>query len=294
MAFAKRHLTFTFQLGQGDFGEEGSDTVTLKGLRATADITCSIGNTPSHGDLRIWGMPLDVMNKLTVLNVTAYPELRLNKVIVEAGDDKSGMGVCFDGNILEAWVDGGDPPDMAFTVSASTGLFEDKKPIPPTSYDGSVDAAVLLSSLARQKGMGFENHGVIGHLSNPYLPGTVDSQIQAACAALDCEYSTDKNILAVWPRGGSRTGAAIRISPDTGMVGYPSFTEQGCRFRTIYNPNLVFGSIVDVTSQLSAANGQWIVANVAHNLDAEAPGGQWFSEVDCTILGHILPIIPPR
>jgi hypothetical protein len=38
MSFVQRLLSFTFQLGQGQFGNSGFDVVTISGLRASCRI----------------------------------------------------------------------------------------------------------------------------------------------------------------------------------------------------------------------------------------------------------------
>lgn len=294
MAFAQRYLDFRFVLSQGSYGDGSSDTVDLKGLRASANITRAGGNSQASAELRIWGVPLDVANRLTVLQILAYPELKPNTVIVSAGDEINGSSVVFEGTIQEAWVDASAAPDVMFHVAAFTSQYERLQPIPPTSYNGSVDASVALAGIAAQLNYGLENNGVTARLDNPYWPGDLGSQLRKICEAADCQYDLDdgNRILAIWPRGGNRSSAApIMISKDTGLVGYPAFTEQGCRFTNLYNPNLAYRREVEVHSDLTAANGTWTIANVNHNLDALIPGGRWFTEIECILAGHSLPII---
>lgn len=57
-------------------------------------------------------------------------------------------------------------------------------------------------------------------------------------------------------------------------------------------PSLSYGQKIRLRSTLgSPANGDWIVANVTHNLDAEVPGGQWFTHVECGRDGYPTPVI---
>lgn len=293
MAFSRRLINFRFELGQGDFGAPSLDTVEVTGLRSSVDIVHAGGNSLSLAEMRVWGMPLSVMNKLTVLNVYATPERRNNRVTILAGDEESGVVVCFVGGIQEAWIDGANPPDVAFHVSAASAFVENIRPIPPTSYRGSVDVALVVSGIAAQMGMSLENGGVTGKLSDPYLPGALGAQLESVCRAADIEYVIDtvKRVVAIWPKGGTRDGAALVVSVETGLVGYPTFTQNGVRLRSLYNPDLIFGKKLEVHSEFAAANGTWVVANVNHNLDADVPGGGWFTEVECTLFGHSPPIV---
>lgn len=293
MAFAQRHLDFRFQLGQGAFGADGSDTVDLTGLRATANITRAGGNTVSSAELRIYGMPPDVMAKLTVLNLLSYQQMRQNIVTVLAGDEQSGSTVAFVGTIKEAWVDAQAAPDVAFHVLAYSALFESLKPVSPISYNGSVDVATVISGIAQQMDMTLENNGVSVQLQDAYYPGTLRMQLQQVARHAGINFYIDDidRVIAIWPAGGSRGGVDLLVSKDTGLVGYPTFTEQGCRFKMLYNPSIAFGQGLTVKSDIAAASGHWVIAYVSHNLDAYVPDGIWFTEVDCTLAGHPLPII---
>lgn len=287
--FSRRIVDLTFMLGEGDFGEAGLDTVTLSGLRCSANITKAGGASMSMLDLRVWGMSLEQMNKLTVLNKLAYPQQRFNVVTVSAGDEDAGTSVVFRGTIQEAWADGRNPPDMMFHVSAFSGLFESIKAVPPTSYKGSVDAATVFAGIALQMGFSLENSGVTGTvLNDPYLPGALGDQLRSVARAAHVSYLIEpaEGILAIWPKGGSRNGQIIEVSSATGMVGYPSFTQNGIQITTLYNPSLVFGRNIRVASAFGSANGTWTIANVSHNLDSDLPGGEWFSEIECTLLGQ--------
>ena len=293
MTLLRRKIDLSFTLGTGSFGESGADTVEISGLRTSATITKSGGVSMSQLELRVWGMPLDTMQKLTVLNKLAYAQERANNVTVRAGDDENGMGVVFTGTIKEAWADASNPPDVEFTVSAFTGGLDAVRPVAPTSYNGPVAVDVALSSIAAQMvpPRTLENSGVQTILDSPYLPGTLRDQALAVARAARCDMLIDDNVIAIWPSGQARGGLSLDISPETGLVGYPQFTQNGIALTTLYTPSLVFGQKIKVTSGLGAANGEWQVAAVQHSLDAEIPGGQWFTRIECGLLGAPAPVI---
>lgn len=288
-----RKINITFQLGTGSFGTDGSDKVEITGLRTSAVITKAGGASMSTLELQVWGMPLDTMQKLTVLNKLAYAQERDNTVTLIAGDDESGLGVVFTGTIKEAWADASNAPDVLFTVSAFSGGLDAVKPVAPVSYQGSVSVDTVLGSIAAQMTPPhtLENSGVQVTLDNPYLPGTLRDQALAVARAARCNMLIDEQVLAIWPLGETRGSLTLDISAETGLVGYPQFTQNGIALSVLFTPSLVFGQTIKVTSALAAANGSWVVAAVQHNLDAELPGGQWFTRVECGLLGHPAPII---
>lgn len=293
MAFKHRRIDLEFQLGQGDFGKAGFDTVRVSGLRVTASVTRSGGAQMSELSMRVFGLSLDVMNKLTILNILRQYDARRNTVTFSAGDD-DGTAVCFMGNIVEAWADISQP-EAAMYVRAATGYLDLLQPVAPTSYQGSVDAAFILSGLAARMNppLTLENSGVSVQLSNPYLDGTLLEQIRAVAQAgnFNCVIDDVTQRLAIWPEGGTRQGLRTVIGPSTGMVGYPTYTQNGIQLTMLYNPAIAFGTEIQVESQLLPAAGGWSVAQVNHDLESETPGGKWYTRVECGLIGQAVPIV---
>lgn len=293
MSFVRRRIDLQFQLGTGAFGEDGSDTVTLSGLRVSAGISKAGGVSMSEANLRVFGMPLDVMNKLTVLNKLRYQDQRFNTVTISAGDDETGVAVAFVGTISEAWVDASSAPDVSFVVVAQTGLLDLVKPVAPTSFRGSVDVATVLNGIAVQMvpPRQLENTGVSVQIANPYLVGTLVDQLRTVARAANINCIVDDHVVAIWPAGAARGGAVPLISPSTGLVGYPLTTQNGIQLTTLFNPGLAFGLEIDVQSALTPANGGWSIASVTHEIESETPGGKWFTRVECGLLGQTVAIV---
>ena len=286
MAFTHRVIKLKFKLGSGVFNSGSDDTVEIEGLRCSANIVHQ-GIGYAEADVQVWGMPLELMNKLTVLNKVRFEQQVNNQLIIEAGDE-NGTAMCFGGAVWEAWADGRQAPDVVFHVSANSGLFVLSQSIPPTSYKGSVDAAFVISGIAQQMGYAFENSGVTGRLTDPYKPGSPKSQIESVCNDVNCAWTVDdaNKVVAIWPKDGARDGDVLTISKDTGLVGYPSFTQAGIQFTTLFNPSLEFGRKIKMESQFQTANGQWQVYGLAHRLESNLPGGEWFTDVECMYLDH--------
>lgn len=286
MSYARRKITVKFRLGEGNFGESGANTIEVEGLRVTASIQKNGGVSLSRLAMRVYGLDLSKMNQLSTLGKPLI-QGRNNVVSVSAGDDETGMGVIFQGIIYEAWVDFSSAPEAALIVNAYTGLLDGLRPLPATSYPGSADAGVIVSSLATQMGYAFENGGVQVQLATPYFSGTGRQQLEAVARAGDFNFFIDDVLttVAIWPRDGSRAGLTPLVAPETGMVGYPTHTENGIVVTTLFNPAIVFGRQLEVRSALTPANGTWTVFAVSHELESENPGGPWFTRAQCTVLG---------
>lgn len=303
MAFTRRILSASFTLGQGNFGDEGqSNAVKVEGLRMRARIDNAGGAAQTTLDLTVYGMSLSVMNTLSTLGFVATT-LRKNTVSVSAGDEK-GLAVVFSGTIYAAYVDLTSQPDGSFRVQATSAAFDAVAPADPTSYNGSVDVALVLENIAGQLGVPFENNGVSVILHNPYFAGSLKSQAQQAVdhAGIAWNVLGDRS-LAIWYPGQARGSVAPLVSADTGLVGYPGYTSNGIYFRTIFNPSIVFGGKVNVQSSQLLINqtndkgelqpgakvggsGTWGVTQINHDLETLVPHGNWFSDVQAAPVGY--------
>lgn len=284
--WSHKRLVVTFRLGTGDFGEAGFDTTTLPDdLRVSASVS-KVGS-PGFGvmQLRIWGMTLKMMNKLSTLGMRST-DLRRNEVMLQAGDDTtSTLSTVFVGTIVNAWADFSGMPDVVFTVMGQAGALDLIKPVAPTSYKGVVDVASAMQALASKMGRTFENTGVTAKLVDQYLPGTAADQARRLAKAADISLSFDDNKLAIWPKGGARGSQVPLVNEHTGMREFPTFTALGIAVTTMYNPSIIFGGAVQVKSRLETATGRWILYDLGHELDANVPKGNWFTRFEAAAPG---------
>jgi hypothetical protein len=286
--YAQRILSYEFAFGTGDYGDSGATHLNLgaptqagkPGLRST--FTCSKAQLPNVGyaNIRIFGMTLSQINDLTKAGY--YWATHKNLVAVQAGDAQAGLTTIFNGQIYQAYPDFNTQPDVSFVILANdfspNGAIH-MKPVTPVSFPGAVPIATALTQVLQTvPGITLENNGVNTVLSRPYLWGTAWQQINQIVKAADCFSTLDSTngVLAIWPKSGYRTGSPLTLSPGTGMIGYPEFQAQYMTVRSLFNPAVKgTGFPITVQSQLTAANGVWILDNLDYNLSTETPGGPW-------------------
>jgi hypothetical protein len=283
-AYSRRHIDVAFSLGTGDFGDGKPNTLTLSGLRVQAAIVVAGGPSLIQAEIRVFGMTLDHMNKLSRLGLLFWFEGRNNAVALSAGSDGTAMSLAFQGYVQNAWAAPAQP-EVPFVVTAADGGLSAFKPIPVSSYQGAVDVATICAALARQMGLRFENNGVSQIVSNPYLAGTATSQLDKLRETTGVHIEQEKGVLAIWPKNGARGGQIPLINAAT-MIGYPTFNSAGITVTTRYNPAITFGAAVQVESELTMACGKWSVYAVAHELESETPGGSWQTTISCNVFGH--------
>lgn len=278
--YAKRKIDVTINLGTGQFGEDKGSDVTLSGLRVSASYSAYNGDAQAALQLRVFGLPLAIINQLTTIG-PIMTQRRNNRITLTAGEEGGAMSTVYEGTIDSAFGDFNGAPEVVFNVVALAAAFESIKAVPAKDHAGGVDAAVIMKDLADTMKFSFENNGVSVILQDRTFSGTAMMQVKECAQAAQINYTVDRGKLAIWPRTGYRAGDPVKISPVTGMVGYPSFSSQGIVLTTLFNPDIALGRRVDVASDLTVACGIWNVFSIAHALESETPNGHWFTQLAC-------------
>ncbi len=265
-------------------GIENQNTVTIKGLRTSVRIQYAGLPAGTTAQVAVFGLTPSLMNQLSTLGIV-FQAIPHNTLTIRAGDS-SGLSTTFIGTIRAATADFNKAPDVPFSFEAIGGLVNQVIPATAFSSGGPVNVVSVMQNLAQKLGYGFENNGVEATLPPSYFPGTLADQykkvaIDANIRAELVPGSTGNLILAIWPKGGSRKGSIPLLSPSTGMIGYPSYSQVGLTAKTIFNPNIGLGGQVQIQSSLPRATGVWTVLRIDHALDSLVPNGLWESTLSC-------------
>ncbi|WP_286936207.1 baseplate hub protein [Achromobacter sp. UBA4530] len=281
MSFVKRSIDVTISLGKGALGDEPGPEMTLSGYRVAVETPSNASAESSEVQLSIYGLSLEMMNRLTTVGPNMRERRGMNIIRVMA---RSGLDVphlVYEGDITSAWADFGKAPEGVFYVRGQVAGAKECKPVPPRSFPGATVAQDVASKIAASMGYAFEKSGKDVVLANPYFCGTDMDQLRSCALAARISFTIDRGVVSVWHADGFRDGDVLDISPETGLIGYPTFNSTGITFTTLYNPHLCVGKRVHVTSSLQPAQGVWTITSLAHKLEAEVPGGVWQSTVIC-------------
>jgi hypothetical protein len=310
-SFTRKRIEVSIQLAPNTnlnqpntFAGTGSNTITITDKRMSVRIANSGRPTNSTASVSIYGMTESVMNQLSTLGMVLnfVPK---NVITIKAGDDVVAPTVVFSGIIASAYADMAGAPDVPFIMECNSGLGWATQNTLPTSYKGTVTVATIISGFARQMGIGFENNGVDGVLTNVYYKGSLKAQLDECVRQANISAEVvNGNKLCIWPKFGSRTSITkvpvIAAPPTGGMIGRPSFTQQGVMVRNIFTPDIAFGAKVKIVTReraLERANGEWTVNKLDHALDAQVPKGQWASTIYTQGVKGTAPnpiIMPPK
>lgn len=285
MSYVRRILKAQFTLATGGFAGTQPATTTLDtlktaGLRMSAKAVNAGGAAMGELQLTIYGMRKSEMDTLSTMGMRVQQVPIKNTVTLLAGDTTRQPSVVFQGGIQSAFADLDSQPEACFRVVAKSGLPQAVTALSSSSYAGGTDVADVLKQMATQNGLAFENNGVSAILTDQHYYGSVRNQIEKCCDNAGIGWSIDRNTLIIWPRNGSRTGASIRVAPDTGMINYPAYSAMGIRVRSIFNPAIKFQGKIEVESDL-VPKSLWTVYKLEYNLAAEVPNGAWECVMEC-------------
>lgn len=278
MSFIKRIIQITITLGTGQFGDDKGNTIVLSGMRTLVSISAFGGDSQGEAQVRIFGLPFDIINQLTTIGPIMTEIRGKNLIDIAAGDENGTLSTIYKGNIQNAWGDFRSAPDVSLGLSAFSSLRAALAPVDPTSYEGGANVADIMQALATKAQLNFINHDVSVILSSPYLPGAALDQIKDCARAAGIEWIIENGTLSIWPNGSARKGEIPTVSPDSGLIGYPTFSSQGLLIETEFLPSVRYGGQIKVeNSSIPMANGTWKVFSLSHEISSELPDGPWFT-----------------
>ena len=70
------------------------------------------------------------------------------------------------------------------------------------------------------------------------------------------------------------------LKADTGLLGYPTITQNGVECKAVFNPDFKFAGLIQLETVVPKASGTWRIIKLSHNLTANDPnGGAWESYI---------------
>lgn len=222
----------------------------------------------------IAGLSLDTMAQLTRLAFDPLTK-RNNKVEVSAGEAGTVLASIFKGEITSAWADFNQAPSIVFQIEARSASFPSLIPQSPISVKGQQSAAGLIEGLCKEIGYSFENNGVTASVSNCVINGDPIRKMRWIASSVGANLIIDDDSVVLVAKSGTRQprGGIPLINAGNGMIGYPTFDDQGISVSCFFRPELRIGATVRVESIVPRATGLWKITSLEHELSANNPGG---------------------
>lgn len=289
VSYKKRELTL--RLWRVDRkGEIREDTrIELAGHRASVRIE-SVGGIfmAVSAGIRVWGLSERLMRQFQRTAFDSYASgLHVDgRVAILAGAEGERPALLYEGGIISAVPDYNAAPEVRFDIHSVTSHAYGVSTAAPFSAKGEIDAVKTIEIFARQAGLNVVNYGARSvPLRNVNVYGsTMNKLIQIADAAR-LTFVIDRGTLSLWPDNlaflpeGIKAFPVVEIDAEHGMIGYPSFHQNGVMLRCVCNPNIRLGLRVKVKSVVPVASGEWLVSRYQHELETMNPNGPWQTTV---------------
>lgn len=272
--------TYTFVCG--NYQKNPLDKV----YNGSARITEACGVYRDNCDISIYGLSKEKLEELSFLVWNPVKEVDFRNTIKIFVDDF----LIYAGNIYKSIADFSNAPDICLRIVGVVGTYI-------SCLDGGPDDIsgweVKEAFKALGDAAGFKtvvSSKIKGKCPRITLQGTVRDKIVQLAKDLDLNFSLSYNYLRVAPQNevlgfsetdttGDMTQAknVTEISAVNGLIGYPSFSDIGANFKTIFDATLKTGHLVDLYSVVPKVTGRHLITSKTTNLST-LPNGQWSSD----------------
>ena len=278
-SFTKKILEIRITLRSGDFGGKGNQKV-IRGLATKAKIEKTGPPDFNKATVEICGLKYEDMEQLSTLSFKPLATAK-NLIEIHAGNEVDGLSLAFQGEITTASADFNGAPDIWMKFEAVAGYYGEVTAQGPSTIKGSQTASSFIEAQAKKMGYAFRDDGVTAQVKNAVFNGSPMEQARAAARQVGAELILDDGVLILSPSGGKKDQSnAVKLSKETGMLGYPVLNNEGVEIKALYNPAFKIGGFVEVESIVPKASGTWRIIKLSHELNAFCTsGGPWESKI---------------
>ena len=261
---------------------DGQEALTIRDLAMNVSITKSGCPAFPKATVSIKGLSLNTMERLTHLGFKSF-SLKRNKINISAGQKGKTLSVVFKGEIVNAWADFNASPSPDFKIEANCGLFPALIPQAPISVNGNQTVAGLIDQLSKEVGYVFENNEVTASIKDCIINGDPVTKMRRIAEAVGADLLFDDEKVVLMPKNASRKsqGGIPLINAQNGMIGYPTFSNNGINVSCFFRPELRIGANFKLESIVPHASGTWKIVGLNHQLSANDPGGNaWKTQIN--------------
>lgn len=264
MALFKRCYRLNIDIGntRKTYQELSGDDVSLK---IDFDVDMSANGNFSKGNITIIGLP---QNDIALLSTNRNKDgtLKPSKVSLEVGYPNI-LGQILQGNIIEAEANFTAPDQsirLGIISAYESGQSQTATNISKNATFRDIAQAVASANKLTLKYDSSIPNKVIGDYS---FKGTPFQQVQRLREYMpdDIDISIKNDILEVKNKKALAGAKKITIDSDSGLIGTPAPTLQGCNIRTLLNPALKVNDYVEIKSvRIPQLNGIYRIIELKH------------------------------
>lgn len=280
-SFVNRTIQVVMAMAEGVF-QNGANQITVEGLPTSVELNKQGGDERPSCTVTISNLNIDVVKQLTTLSFRPLQRFK-NQITVNVGEVGKQLQTVFVGDFDNAYGEFSSAPTMNLIVKAISAQHGALMATPATSILGTEQVAKLMEQWAIEAGCTLQNNGVNASVKNAVYRGSPVEKAQTLARDVGIDLIIDDGKFTITPANVAIDGNAVLVDPKHGLLGYPSFSNDGIEFNMIFDPNIKVGGLVKIESVVPRASGIWKVVKVDSHLEAYIPNsGQWTSSVSAT------------
>ena len=269
---------------------EGGTGLDVSNLRCKFSILKQLDETPNYSQITITNLALSTIAMIRPGD----------RVTVEAGYQGGNFGLIFAGDVVQPYVqreeavdtdlilvcqDGDVYLNSAFTAKTLEKGATSQDVINACAQGGNISQGKMTDKLSEQ---------------SPYIRGKVlfgksSEYMKRAAYAVDGLFYVEDGEVNIISAEDYKAGEAVELSPDTGMIGDPSQTDNGVSVKCLINPSIKLNTLIhvnpdsirkkmlskagDTTSDV-AADGVYRVIKLSYLGDTH--GDDWYCDIEAT------------
>lgn len=226
----------------------GADALDLSDFHFRFQVLAADSETPNTAVIRIYNLA-----DVTVRKMTA----EYTRVILQAGYDAA-FGVIFDGTIKQYRVGKENTTDKYLDILAADadlaynfGVVNATLAAGTTPVDRAKATAEAMGlSIGQIDAKILETSGIIPQPRGKVLWGMGRAHMRNIADTLRATWNINGGKVNITGLQGYLPGEAVVLSAATGMIGIPEQTDQGVKVRTLLNPRLRLGGLVQIDNAL--------------------------------------------
>lgn len=281
MSFHRKSIRVQITLGRGVFPGTQDNTYIVEGLGVNVEVEKNGLPDLNKANISIANLAYDKMEQLTML---AFRPLRRakNVVAVFAGEEGQQLDRVFVGEVTSAFADYSEAPDIEFKIEAASGAHPLQIVAAPVSVNGQTSASELIGRFAKEMGYAFKNDGVTAQVRNSVFNGSPLEKAKAVADQCGIDMLCDDGEIIIMPRRKERKANVVPLlTAESGLIGYPTFTNKGIALNAFFNPDFKLKGLVRVESIVPRASGTWRITKLSHSLSAYRTDSEdWYSSIE--------------
>jgi len=251
--------------------------VEVTGLDVAFSVTRTLDRSPNRASVRAWNLARERRDALERMDGV--------RVRLEAGYE-TGVAVIFDGTLDRAHSEKSGA-DWVTEIKSGDGARALRSARVSQSYRTDASVRALLEHCASALGVGMGNAAdAFATAQTPAgsvlrqgtaVSGRADDVLTHLCDAAGLEWSVQGGVLQVLSQRRALRRQAVRLAPESGLVGSPSVDSRGkLKAEALLIPELEPGRLVIVDS--AHVEGTWRLTSVTYT--GESSGQAWGASVE--------------